>query len=157
MEKKMKNTPALLDLADLSEKEIAEMPIDMISYYYDHEKEQSNMLKKIKGLLDAAILVKYDNKLSLETFGTHNTNDDDYQVKVSIGKSVSYDGEKLKAVKETIKNIWNADPDEYIDTELSVSESKFKAWPKATQELFMDARTVKPSKPKIKIKHKEEK
>ena len=42
----------------------------------------------------------------------------------------------------TIRDEWEGDPAEYVETKLSVSETKFNAWPSAVHDLFAPARTV---------------
>lgn len=86
----------------------------------------------------------------LNDTGTHRRIDRDYEIKVTVPKNVSWDQGKVAGAIETIKG-WGEDPADYVDTKLSVSESKYKAWPPAVRDLFTPARTTKPGKPKFEI------
>lgn len=77
------------------------------------------------------------------------------QIKVNIPKKVKWDNKKLSSIYTKI-NEDGADPDEYIDVEFSVSETKYKAWPEDLKKEFLPARTVTPGNPSLKIKEDKE-
>lgn len=82
-----------------------------------------------------------------QDIGTHSAEVDGFKVKVTIGKNVSWDQEQLAWIRERIEGAI-----EFVDVKLSVSETKYNAWPEAWRGVFEPARTVKPSKPKVEVK-----
>lgn len=86
----------------------------------------------------------------LNDTGTHNRTDGEYEIKITVPKRVEYDQEATSKAVETIRS-WGENPADYVDTKLSVAESRYKAWPPAIRDLFEPARTVKPGKPKFEI------
>lgn len=84
----------------------------------------------------------------LNDTGTHHRTDGGYEIKVTVPKSVAWNQEHLRKAAEIIKG-WGENPDDYLDTKLSVSETRYNAYPPAIRDLFTPARTVKPGKPKF--------
>lgn len=119
-------------------------------------EEQIKQLQSKKKTLEDVIYNKISGDVTSQLeekdygVGTANIKVDDYKIKVTIGKDVSYDQNGLKTMYHLFKG-QGRDPDEYIKVEYDVSESKYKAWPSELQKMFEAYRTVKPSKPKIKI------
>lgn len=70
------------------------------------------------------------------------------EVKHDLPKRVKWDQIKLAA---TVKRITDsgADPSEYVKISYEVPESKYKAWPQAIKDIFVDARTLELGKPKL--------
>jgi hypothetical protein len=87
----------------------------------------------------------------LNDTGTHHRADGDFDIKITMPKNVAWDQAMLADAMATIRSEWEADPTEYVDAKLSVSETKYAAWPAQIRELFTPARTVKPGKPKFEI------
>jgi len=86
----------------------------------------------------------------LNDTGTHRRTDRDYEIKITVPKSVAWDQDVLATAIETIKG-WGENPADYVETKITVSETKFNAWPPAIRDLFAPARTVKAGKPKFEI------
>lgn len=86
----------------------------------------------------------------LNDTGTHRRLDGDYEIKITVPKRVEYDSAKIVDAIDTIKG-WGEDPADYVETKITVAESKYKAWPPAIRNLFEPARTVKAGKPKFEI------
>ena len=82
-----------------------------------------------------------------QAIGTHTAEVDGFKVKVTVSKNVSWDQERLAWIRESIEGAA-----ELVDLKLSVSETKYNAWPEAWRAVFEPARTVKPSKPKVEVK-----
>lgn len=72
------------------------------------------------------------------------------EVKVNVPKKVSWEQKKLAEKRKLIIEAGD-NPDVYIDTEYSVSETAYKKWPDDVREFFQDARTVSAGNPSIKI------
>lgn len=73
------------------------------------------------------------------------------KVTVTIPKKVEWDSDKLEKIYSQIEKD-GSDPDEYIDVEFSIAESKYKAWPSDLKKEFQPARTVTPRNQSLKIK-----
>ena len=79
--------------------------------------------------------------------GTVNFVVDGVEVKQTVSKTVKWDQSELAFVFERIQEAGD-NPDDYIKTSLSVSESDFKKWRPEIQAVFTKARSVLPGKPK---------
>ncbi|MES2782986.1 MAG: hypothetical protein V4657_09335 [Pseudomonadota bacterium] len=90
----------------------------------------------------------------LNGFGTTTRTDGDFEIKINVPKNVAWDQVKIAEAVETIKG-WGENPDQYVDTKITVSETKYKAWPDSISQLFEPARTEKAGKPTFKIMEKE--
>jgi len=144
------------DVGQFTIGQVAELPVDTLAGLADQVKVIEAHAKTCKAFLGAALQAKYGfDKNAIGTNRIHD-NDGDIDVVVTVGKSVSWDQDKLASVAGSIKNDWLSDPDEYIDTKRSVSETKYNAWPSEVREMFEPARTVKPSSPKITFDRKAE-
>lgn len=77
------------------------------------------------------------------------------EVKVNVPKKVSWEQKKLAEKRKLIIEAGD-NPDVYIDTEYSVSETAYKKWPDDVREFFQDARTVSAGNPSIKIVEEKE-
>lgn len=86
-----------------------------------------------------------------QQIGTHNAEVDGFKVKVSVGKNVSWDQDALRDVYNRIVAD-DADPSEFIEMKMTVSETKYNAWPANWQAIFQPARTVNPTKPRVEVK-----
>lgn len=77
------------------------------------------------------------------------------EVKVNVPKKVTWEQKKLAEKRRLIVEAGD-NPDVYIDTEYSVSETAYKKWPDDVREFFQDARTVSAGNPSIKIVEEKE-
>jgi hypothetical protein len=71
--------------------------------------------------------------------------DGDLRVTFELPKRVSWDQKRLAEIAERIVAAGERVQD-YMEADLSVSESRFNNWPPALKEQFAAARTVKPGK-----------
>ncbi|MBA0014118.1 MAG: hypothetical protein H0Z53_00630 [Nitrosospira sp.] len=78
-------------------------------------------------------------------FGVMHLSDGDLRVTYDLPKRVSWDQPQLTKIAERIVAAGERVQD-YMDADLSVSESRFNNWPPALKEQFAAARTVKPGK-----------
>ena len=77
------------------------------------------------------------------------------EIKVNVPKKVAWEQKKLAEKHKLIVEAGD-NPDVYIDTEYSVSETAYKKWPDYVREFFQDARTVSAGNPSIKIVEEKE-
>ncbi len=70
---------------------------------------------------------------------------EDYVVIADLPKRPEYDQIQLKLAVETLRR-WGENPDDYVTTDIKVSEAKYNAWPPGIRELFEPARTLKTGK-----------
>jgi hypothetical protein len=113
-----------------------------------HAADASQMLAILHGVFTRRYAA------GLNDTGTHHRQDGDFDIKVTVPKNVAWDAAKIATAVETIKG-WNENPADYVDTKISVSETKYQSWPPAVRDLFTPARTVKPGKVKFEIMEKE--
>jgi uncharacterized protein (UPF0128 family) len=85
-----------------------------------------------------------------EPFGDVTLIVGNHKVKVNVPKKVTWEQSKLAEKRKTIVDAGD-NPDVYIDTEYSISETAYKKWPDEVREFFQDARTVMPGNPSLKI------
>lgn len=124
------------------------LPIEVLANLQEqaeaHFAEASQMLAILHGVL----VRRYAN--GLNDTGTHHRNDGGYDITITVPKRVEYEREGLDKAVETIRS-WGENPADYVETKVSVPESKYKAWPPVIRNLFEPARTVKAGKPTFKI------
>jgi hypothetical protein len=145
-------------------KELGEMTVSQLANLSAEQLVEANtnldvLLKWAKDnrqKLDAALEQRFgtQGRQSLHEsgrdFGSVHFTDGPLSVSYELPKRVSWNQQLLKAIAERI--VAAGEPlSDYIDVEFSVSEKRFTAWPTNMREQFMDARTVKPGKPAIKL------
>lgn len=133
---------------------LRDLPAEQLHAIQRFQESLNKELKALGAMLHAALVARYeeqaraDLQVAAKESGTVNLHDGDMKVKVEVKKSVEWDQEQLAVIAERIAAAGD-DPAEWIDTKLSVSESKFKAWSRAMQDTFAPARTVKAAKSSI--------
>lgn len=142
----------LFDLPDTPPAVLDALPASVLMTLHSaaaaHMAEAAGLMAIIHGVLDR----RYAK--GLNATGTTHRTDGDIDVKITVPKNVSWDaGEMAKAIA-TLKE-WGENPAEYVDTKITVSEAKYKAWPATIRDLFTPARTEKAGKPKIELSRKE--
>jgi hypothetical protein len=110
--------------------------------------------QQLQAILHGVLTRRY--AAGLNDTGTHHRTDGDFDIKVTVPKTVSWDQPRLASAMATIRDEWEGDPAEYVETKMSVMERKFDAWPAPIRDLFAPARTVKAGKPKIEITLRDE-
>lgn len=141
-----------MKLEDLTEQPpgaLDQLPIDVLASL----KEQADAHLADASAKVAVLHGVFERRYAqgLNDTGTHHRTDGDYDIKITVPKNVAYDQAKLAEAVETIRG-WGEDPADYVDTKISVAESKYKAWPPAIRDLFEPARTVRPGKVKFEIR-----
>lgn len=124
------------------------LPIDILANLQEQAEAHLADASQMIAILHGVFSRRYAR--GLNSTGTHRRADGGYEIKVTVPKNVSWDQAKLAGAIDTIRS-WGEDPAEYVDTKLTVSETKYGAWPAAVRDLFEPARTVKPGKPKFEI------
>ena len=145
----------LEELAGLPPGDIDAMPIATLAFLHDEADGLAERANQALAILHSAYVRRY--AAGLNDTGTHHRSDGAFDIKMTVPKNVSWDQARLADAIATIRDEWEGDPAEYVDTKLSVSETKFNAWPSAVRDLFAPARTVKPGKVKFEIALRDEK
>lgn len=119
-------------------------------------KAEMEQFKKVELQLRSEIQQHYGEKVSSlyaskdEPFGVVHIEDAGFKISVTVPKKVDWDQAKLKQAEKQIQE-WGENPDDYLKIEYDVSETKYKAWPQTLKDMFVDARTVTPGTPSLKI------
>lgn len=112
--------------------------------------------KKARSKVDAALEQRYGEQArkdltdSGRDVGTTHLTDGPLRIKFDLPKRVSWDQKQLSTIAQRIVATGEQVQD-YMDVDLSVSESRFNNWPPALKEQFAPARTVKPGKPSYQL------
>ena len=112
-------------------------------------------VKKERTKLDAALDQRYGEQARKDLLadgrdvGSIHLTDGPLRIKFELPKRVSWDQKQLSAIAERIAA--GGRVQDYMDIDLSVSESRFNNWPPALKEQFSSARTVKTGKPNYQI------
>lgn len=141
----------VMPVAEMSVTQIAALPADQL------QEAHVNLLTlqtAIKGVLDrftAALDQRYAEQAIAarqangRDFGVCHLTDGPLRITVDVPKRVQWDQAQLAEIAQRIAAAGDKVSD-YIDTDYSVSESRFNAWPSTLKETFTKARTVKPGK-----------
>jgi len=130
-------------IAALSQQELQEFDISLTLL--------ATWVKLSRDRLNTALEQRYGEQAraslleSGRDFGVTHLSDADLRVTYELPKRVSWDQEQLTKIAERIVSAGERIQD-YMDIDLSVSESRFNNWPPALKEQFTAARTVKPGK-----------
>lgn len=124
------------------------LPLEVLANLQHHAEAHLADASQMVAILHGVFTRRY--AAGLNATGTHHRTDGGYEIKVTVPKNVTWNQAAVASAIETIKS-WGEDPADYVDTKLSISETKFSAWPPAIRDLFEPARTVKPGKAKFEI------
>jgi hypothetical protein len=136
----------IFDLPKAAPAVLQALPAEVLCHLQEQASHHAAEAARYVAILHSELTERYAK--GLNKLGTSHVDDGDITVTIDVPKTVSWDQPKLSELIDTIKG-WGEEPAEYIDTKLSVSETKFKAWPSSVRDLFEPARTVKAGKPKI--------
>jgi len=131
------------ELIDASVPEVAALPVSVHAALANEYAELQARTKRIGATLDAALEMAYGGK---NEPGTSHIERDGYDVKVVVGKTVSWDAEQLNDMAGDDELL------EWMDWKPSIQESRYKAAPARIREQLDKARTVKLGKARIEIK-----
>lgn len=131
------------DLTTASVPEVAALPVSVHAALANEYAELQARTKRIGATLDAALEMAYGGK---NEPGTSHIERDGYDVKVVVGKTVSWDADQLNDMAGDDELL------EWMDWTPKVQESRYKAAPARIRKQLDKARTVKLGKSKIDIK-----
>ena len=143
-------------LADMSVAQIVALPPAQLEASY------CNLLtlqSRVKGVLDrfhAALDQRYTVQAAAtrqangRDFGVCHLTDGPLRITVELPKRVHWNQAQLADIATRIAAAGDKVGD-YIDTDYSIPESRFNAWPAPLKETFAKARTVKPGKTDYRI------
>jgi hypothetical protein len=143
-------------LNELSVGQLAGLPHHQLHEVDIHLNQLIDWVKKARTKVDAALEQRYGEQArkdltdSGRDVGTTNLADGPLRIKFDLPKRVSWDQKQLSAIAERIAAAGERVQD-FMDVDLSVSESRFNNWPPALKEQFAQARTVKPGKPSYRL------
>ncbi len=136
-------------LAETAPGDLDKLPVAVLAVLQIEADVMLANAQQAQAILHSALARRY--AAGLNDTGTTHRHDGDFDIKVTVPKTVSWDQKRLSDAMATIRDEWQDDPAEYVETKLSVQERKFGAWPSAIRDLFAPARTVKAGKPKFEI------
>lgn len=158
----MHNRVTLAQLRDMDVKEVASLPIDQVADLLEEIAVLRADAKLLGDRVADALHHRFgDMAASLRRAkgtdtGTVRITEPDAGCVViaDLPKKVSWDQAVLRRAIDQLRD-WGEDPDEYVTIELSVAETRFKAWPSKIKALFEPGRVVAPGRPTYKIEKKE--
>ncbi len=139
------------DLPDLSVAQIVALPHQRLQELDVALADLAAWVKQSRERLNAALDSRYGTLgrsalvESGRDFGVSHLTDGPLKVTFELPKRVSWDQKRLAEIAERIVGAGERIQD-YMDVDLSVSESRFNNWPPALKEQFAAARTTKPGK-----------
>lgn len=154
------NAPVHLEqampLAEMSVAQIAALAPAQLQEAHTNLLALQAMVKSVLERMHTALEQRYADQAqaarlaSGRDFGVCHLNDGALRVSVDLPKKVSWDQTQLAAIAARIAETGDRVQD-YIDTDYSISESRFNNWPPALKDQFAAARTLKPGKPSYRL------
>ncbi len=144
------------DLPDLSVSQIAGLPQQRLQELDISLNEMMAWAKQARERVNTALEQRYGEQAraalveSGRDFGVSHLSDGPLRVTYELPKRVSWDQKRLAEIAERIVTSGERVQD-YMDVDLSVSETRFNNWPPALKEQFAAARTVKPGKASFRL------
>ena len=133
-------------LPDASPGIIDKLPVAVLVNLQREAEAHAASAAQVLAILHAAMVRRYAT--GLNQTGTSHRRDGDYEVTVTVPKTVDWDQAKLASAIEHLRS-QGENPAEYVETKLTVQERKYSAWPQSLRDLFEPARTVKSGKAKF--------
>lgn len=151
------NIPTKLSEIEKSKMEdLIELPAESFAAILDEINSMKSKADNAKAFIENVLSQKYSEtvlkKLSEkdEPFGSVRIEDGEMDVIVTTPKKAYWCAQSIDNISSTLRD-WNEDPSEYIETKVSVKESKYKNWPSTIQKLFEPARSVMAGKTSYKF------
>jgi len=144
------------DLPELSISQIAGLPHQRLQELDITLSELTTWVKQARERVNTALEQRYGEQGraalldSGRDFGVSHLSDGPLRVTYELPKRVSWDQKRLAEIAERIVASGECVQD-YMDADLSVSETRFNNWPPALKEQFAAARTVKPGKASFRL------
>lgn len=140
-----------MPLAVMSVAQIAALPPAQLQEAHTNLLTLQSLVKGVLDRFHAALDQRYAEQAAAarqasgKDFGVCHLADGPLRITVDVPKKVVWDQAQLAEIAQRIAAA--GDPvGEYIDTDYSIPESRFNAWPTTLKETFAKARTVKPGK-----------
>lgn len=144
------------DIGELSVGQIAALPEHRLQELDITLGELLTWVKQARERFTTALEQRYGDQAraglrdSGRDFGVTHLSDGPLRVTYDLPKRVTWDQARLAAIAERIVAAGERVQD-YMDVDLSVSESRFTNWPPALKEQFAPARIVKPGKASFRL------
>jgi hypothetical protein len=145
-----------MPFAEMSVAQIAALPPAQLQEAHTNLLSLQSMIKAVLDRMHTALDQRYaDQALAARLsngrdFGVCHLIDGALRITVDLPKKVAWDQAQLSATATRIAAAGDKVAD-YIDTDYSISESRFNNWPPALKEQFAQARTVKSGKPSYRL------
>lgn len=145
-----------LPLAEMSIAQIVALPATQLQEAHTNLLTLQSMVKAVLDRVHAALDQRYAEQAHAtrqangRDFGVCHLTDGSLRITVDLPKKVTWDQAQLSATAARIAAAGDKAED-YIDTDYSIPESRFNAWPPALKEQFAQARTIKPGKPSYRL------
>lgn len=136
---------------------IRDLPLTHVAELKRFESAAKSELATLSSVIQAGLDMRFGEHAKAQLLaddkdtGTTHLTEGDFDVAVEISKDVSWDQKALQAIWQRIAAA-GEDPTQYITVKYSVSETRFKAWPDAFRQPFLEARTVKPKAAKFTLR-----
>lgn len=137
------------DLPDASPSVLDALPPSILMQLHVEAAERMKEASKLVAIVHDVLANRYAK--GVNKFGATRITDGGVEIHVTIPKKVKWEQALLKDAVEVIAKTWNENPEDYVDIEVKVSETRYGAWPPAIAALFEDARTVEAGKPTFKL------
>ena len=140
-----------MPLAEMSVTQIAALPPEQLQEAHTNLLTLQSAIKGVLERFNAALESRYAEQVVAarqangRDFGVCHLTDGPLRITADAPKKVIWDQRQLAEIVQRIAASGDKVSD-YIDTEYSVSESRYNAWPSTLKETFAKARTVKPGK-----------
>ena len=140
-----------MPLAEMSVAQIAALPPAPLQEAHTNLLILQSQVKAVLERMHTALDQRYKEQAATarlasgRDFGICHLSDGPLRITVDLPKKVNWDQAQLAKIAQRIAAAGDKVGD-YIDTEYSIPESRFSAWPTTLKETFAKARTAKPGK-----------
>ncbi len=144
------------DLGTMSPNDIADMPPDSLYDLTNELEKASDCIKECQKNLSAgldiryAAVARYYRTNECKDAGTVRFMDKDFEIVANLPKKIEWDQKQFDGIVRAIEDI-GENPNDYIKITCSVSETKYKMFPKRIRDILKPARTFNVGKPTYKI------
>jgi predicted DNA-binding protein YlxM (UPF0122 family) len=155
----MRNRPTIKQLAEMPLNYVAALTLSEIAMLLEDVEEKKAAIKDAISKINTVLNIRFaDDALSArqavgKNTGTITLHSEGFKIKADLPKKVDWNQALLRvAVKKLAE--WGENPDEYVTTEIKVSETKYNAWPAGIRTVFEPARTLGVGNPTYKLEPK---
>lgn len=140
-------------LDTMSPEDIAALDIETLADFQDEIDEAETVWDTRKKSLQFSLDQRFGEAATAKRLdagkdtGTVHLPDGELSVACELRKKVEWDQEKLTVIRQRIAK-GGGDPDIYMRTEYRIAETVYADFVRPVQDVFSEARTVKPERPK---------